>query len=118
MAAAPNDHFAICHRVQPGSALNQEAKYPDLVKAYGNGSVPNSKQIVKIEEILSALEITTNPYYHYFDSLPSEKIDDKPHLAAEKTHREILHLLNWHEASHMGQAQITWNAFRAFRGHI
>lgn len=98
--------------------LNQEAKYPDLVKAYGNGSVPNPKQIVKIQEILSALEITTNPYYNYFDSLPSEKIDDKPHLAAEKTHREILHLLNWHEASHMGQAQITWNAFRAFRGHI
>ena len=77
--------------------LNQDAKYPDLVKSYGNGS---------------------SPYYNYFQSLPPEKIQDKPHLAAEKTHREILHLLNWHEASHMGQAQITWNAFRAFRGHI
>jgi hypothetical protein len=98
--------------------LNQDAKYPDLVKSYGNGSVPNSKLIVKIEEILSAFEITTKPYYSYFESLDPEKIEDKPHLAAEKTHREILHLLNWHEASHMGQAQITWNAFRAYRGHI
>ena len=98
--------------------LNQDARYPDLVKAYGNGSVPNPKIIVKVEEILSALETTTSPYYNYFQSLPPEKIQDKPHLAAEKTHREILHLLNWHEASHMGQAQITWNAFRAFRGHI
>ena len=98
--------------------LNQEVKYPDLVKVYGNGSVPNSKLIVKVEEILSALEITTKPYYNYFESLSPERIEEKPHLSAEKTHREILELLNWHEASHAGQAQITWNAFRAFRGHI
>ena len=70
--------------------LNQEAKYPDLVKAYGNGSVPNSKLIVKVEEILSALEITTKPYYNYFESLSPERIEEKPHLEAEKTHREIL----------------------------
>lgn len=98
--------------------LNQEPKNPDLVKAYGNGSVPNPKQIVKPEEMLSALELTTKPYYSYFENLPLENLDLKPHDAVDKTHREILHLLNWHEASHHGQAQITWNAFRAFRGHI
>ncbi len=98
--------------------LNQEAKYLELVKAYGNGSVPNPKIIVKAEEILSALDITIKPYYEYFETLAPDKIENKPHDGADKTHREILHLLNWHEASHMGQAQITWNAFRAFRGHI
>jgi hypothetical protein len=98
--------------------LNQESKYPELVKAYGNGSVPNPKIIVKVEEILSALDMTTKPYYNYFNNLAPDKIESKPHESADKTHREILHLLNWHEASHMGQAQITWNSFRAFRGHI
>ena len=76
--------------------LNQEPKNQELVKAYGNGSVPNHKIIVKVEEILSALDTTTKPYYDYFESLSPEKINDKPHLAAEKTHKEILHLLNWH----------------------
>ena len=98
--------------------LNQEPKNPELVKSYGNGSIPNPKLILKTEEILSALDITIQPYYIYFENLAPEKIDLKPHLEAEKTHREILELLNWHEASHTGQAQITWNSFRAFRGHI
>ncbi|HMV44223.1 MAG TPA: DinB family protein [Leptospiraceae bacterium] len=98
--------------------LNAEPKNPDLVKAYGNGSVPNPKLIVKVEEILSALELTTKPYYNYFESLPIDKLNEKPHESADRTYKEILHLLNWHEASHHGQAQITWNAFRAFRGHI
>ena len=31
------------------------------------------KLIVKIEEILSALDITTKPYYNYFESLAPEK---------------------------------------------
>lgn len=98
--------------------LNQQPKNTELVKAYGNGSVPDSKIVVKAEEILSALDVTTQPYYKYFEILSPEKINEKPNPEAEKTHREILELLNWHEASHAGQAQITWNAFRAFRGHI
>ena len=98
--------------------LNQEPKNPDLIKVYGNGSVPNSKIIITVKDILSALDISTQPYYDYFETLAPENIESKPHETADKTHREILHLLNWHEASHMGQAQITWNAFRAFRGHI
>jgi hypothetical protein len=98
--------------------LNIEPKFPDLIKAYGNGSTPDSRLIIKIEEIVSALDITIRPYYEYFENLNPEKLDSKPHPGAEKTHREILELLNWHEATHMGQAQITWNSFRAFRGHI
>jgi hypothetical protein len=98
--------------------LNQNPKNPDLVKAYGNGSVPDSKVIVKIEEIVSALDLTTKPLYNYFEALEPEKINLKPHSEADRTNKEILEMLNWHEASHMGQSQITWNSFRAFKGHL
>lgn len=98
--------------------LNMEPKFPDLVKAYGNGSVPNAKLIVSPETIRTTLNLTTTPFYEYYGTLSIEQFSLKPHEGADRTHKEILELLNWHEASHMGQSQIIWNSFRATKGII
>ena len=84
-----------------------------LVERYAGGSKPEAGIKVTPQEIEKTLEESTHPFYDFFQNLPVEKLNEKPHPDADRTFREVLHLLNWHEAEHSGQIQITWNAFKA-----
>jgi hypothetical protein len=86
---------------------------PELVELYGGGSASDPAAYVEPAAIREILERTTEPYYQYYLSIVPERLDDPPYQGADRTHREILYLLNWHEASHQGQCQIIWNSFRA-----
>lgn len=92
--------------------LQGEPKDKDLVKNYGFGSKPDSTIRTSPIEIRTKLQETTDSYYKYFEGLIVESLDVLPHSQSEKTYKDILILLNWHEAEHMGQCQITWNTFR------
>jgi len=92
---------------------HKEPADPALVEQYGGGSKADKNRIVAPEEIRATLEKTTQPYYEFFHALLPEALDDKPFPDSDRTFREILYLLNWHEANHQGQSQIIWNSFRA-----
>lgn len=92
--------------------LQGEPKDKELVKNYGFGSKPDTNLRTSANEIRTKLQETTEIYYKYFENLSIDSIDTLPHSQSEKTYKEILILLNWHEAEHMGQCQITWNTFK------
>ena len=92
--------------------LASDVKNKDLVDRYAGGSTPDSKNIVTPAEIKSQLAQCTEPYYNYFLSIDDKNMTDVPNPETGKTHREILQLLNWHEAHHHGQCQIIWNSFQ------
>lgn len=93
--------------------LEKDVNDKKLVEQYGAGSVPDSSIIVTPDFIRSKLEETTKLYYDYFNSLNIPSLDILPHPKSERSYREILMILNWHEAEHMGQCQITWNTFKS-----
>lgn len=65
------------------------------------------------EMIESGHQETILPYYDFFNRLDPAKLKENPPGSPDKTYREALYLLNWHEASHEGQCRITWNSFKA-----
>lgn len=93
--------------------LQGEPKDKDLVKNYGFGSKPDASIRTSALEIREKLLTTTDVYYKFFESLELESLDVLPHSQSEKTYKDILILLNWHEAEHMGQCQIIWNTFKS-----
>ena len=93
--------------------LEKEVKDKDLVENYASGSTPSASIKVNTEIIKTKLLETTSPYYNYFSNLKIENLDEFPHPRIDRTYRDILMILNWHEAEHMGQCQITWNSFKA-----
>jgi hypothetical protein len=92
--------------------LNIEPKDPTFVKMYGSGSKPDSNIKHSLDYILEKLDETSNHYFEYFLKLEEKSLNEKPKSGFEKTHKEILLLLNWHEAEHTGQCQIIWNSYK------
>lgn len=93
--------------------LEKEVKDKELVENYGSGSIPTIDNIVTSDLIKTKFLEATSPYYNYFSNLKLDNLDEFPHPRLDRTFREVLMLLNWHEAEHMGQCQITWNTFKA-----
>ncbi|MDH5655875.1 MAG: DinB family protein [Spirochaetia bacterium] len=92
--------------------LSGNVKDEKLVNGFAGGSIPDPAKIIAPDEIRMQLEKTTEPYFQYFLSLEESRLSEMPNPDAGRTHREILQLLNWHEAHHHGQCQIIWNSFR------
>ena len=84
-----------------------------LIENYGFGSKPDPLLLTSSEEIRSKLLEFTNIYYDYFSHLHLESLDVPPHPRFDRTYKEILFLMNWHEAEHNGQCQIIWNTFKS-----
>ena len=95
--------------------LEKEVKDRELVENYASGSTPTASIRVSPELIKTKLLETTSAYYNYFSNLKIEDLDEFPHPRIDRTYRDILMILNWHEAEHMGQCQITWNSFKALQ---
>ncbi len=86
-----------------------------FIEEFGHGSIPNEKNIISISEIWDKLDLEFKKFYGCYENFPEEKLDEKPVLEINRTHRENIYLMLWHEASHLGQCQITWNSFRAMK---
>jgi hypothetical protein len=68
-----------------------------------------------IHTISQALAATAPPFLSYFRALSEDRLSQKPHERADRTHVEIFHLLTWHEAHHQGQCHLAMNCFMAGR---
>ena len=86
-----------------------------LVEHYAGGSESKPDRIVTPTEIREALAETVGPYFEYFLNMSPEKLHEKPNEAADRTHLDMMMLMNWHEAHHQGQCHIIWNSFRAIQ---
>jgi len=95
--------------------LQGQPRNAELVASYAGGSESNVDLIVTPQQIRMALEETSAPYFEYFLKLDPAKLREKPHADADRTHLDILFLLNWHEAHHQGQCHIIWNSFKAIQ---
>ena len=95
---------------------NAEPEDPELVEKFGGGSVPDPNQAIKPDQIKKALDKTLLPFYDLLNKLNPENIHNFPPGSPDRSYRDILYLLNWHEASHEGQCRIIWNSFKADRG--
>ncbi|MCB1143242.1 MAG: DinB family protein [Leptospiraceae bacterium] len=95
---------------------NSEVVNKELVEHFGSGSVPDTNLKHDFSTIRNLLNSSTEKFYSYFNKLSPDQFDSKPFPDSEKTNNEILILLNWHEAEHTGQCQITWNSFKASKG--
>lgn len=93
--------------------LGAQVRNAELVENYAGGSESKTDLIVTPQQIRSALEETSAPYFDYFIKLDPAKLREKPNAAADRTHLDILMLLSWHEAHHQGQCHIIWNSFKA-----
>lgn len=83
---------------------------------FGHGSIPDEKKVFSIHEIESVYQKEFDKFVNVYRDFPEEKLNLQAHPSNERTHRECLYLMIWHEASHLGQCQITWNSFRAMKG--
>ena len=93
--------------------LEKDVLDKKLVENYGFGSKPDPLLLTSSEEIRSKLLEFTNIYYDLFTHLDLESLDVPPHPRFDRTYKEILFLMNWHEAEHSGQCQIIWNTFKS-----
>ncbi len=89
----------------------------DFVKNFGHGSIPDEKIRFTFDELKGFLQRDTNRFWKSLENFPIDELDRKPQTT-DRTFREMILLMNWHECIHIGQSQITWNAFRASRGLI
>lgn len=87
----------------------------EFIKNFGHGSKPDENKKFTFSEIKVFLDRDTGLFLQAFANFPVADLDKIP-TTTERTYREILMLMNWHEAVHIGQSQITWNAFRASKG--
>ena len=94
-------------RILSGTVKNQE-----LVDHFAGGSRPDPDKIIEPEEIKTQLLKTVEPYYKYCLSIEDSAMTAVVNPEVGKTNREIMQLLNWHEAHHHGQCQIIWNSFQ------
>lgn len=83
-----------------------------LVERYAGGSTPDPELKPNPDEIKKTLSITLKPYADFMLGLGEEKLDDIPDESQGRSYRDVLYLLNWHEAHHHGQCQIIWNSFK------
>lgn len=95
--------------------LNQEPKWPDLGKRFGGGSTPDDN-IPSAAEIRRSLDEARSRLLAFIETIDPAKLDQKPFSEAQRTYRESLELLAWHEAHHQGQAHITFNLYQAAHG--
>ena len=86
-----------------------------LVTNYAGGSNPDDQVRITPDQIRSALAATAPPFLSYFRALSEDRLSQKPHERADRTHVEIFHLLTWHEAHHQGQCHLAMNCFMAGR---
>lgn len=86
---------------------------PKLIENYGFGSKPDPNLLTSSEEIRAKLSQMTTLYYDFFSKLNLDTLDVPPHPRFDRTYKDILFLMNWHEAEHMGQCQLIWNTFKA-----
>ena len=94
---------------------NAEPEDQKLVENYAGGSIPNPHDKTSVESIVKNLDKTILPYYDFFNHLDPSRIGEHPPGSPDRTYREILYLLNFHEASHEGQCRIIWNSYKADR---
>ncbi len=89
-----------------------------FLNEFGHGSRPDEKKIFLLSEIESIYQKEFDKFINTYQNFPEEKLSLQAHPSNERTHRENLYLMIWHEASHLGQCQITWNSFRAMKGFL
>lgn len=88
---------------------------PELVKAYGGGSVPSDSAIPTLAVVRSTLEAQITPLREHTKGLNSEQLNQIVTLpnGTTRTVGESIILLAWHEAHHQGQIHLTWNLYKA-----
>ncbi|MDA0838632.1 MAG: DinB family protein [Planctomycetota bacterium] len=92
--------------------LGNTPQWPDLCDRYAGGSTPDDN-IPSIEEVKETLERARQPLLDLLGSLDPSKLDEMPLPDAQRTYRQSLEILSWHEGHHQGQAHITLNLYRA-----
>lgn len=108
-AATHNKYFNVFILQKPAPTA------PELVQAYGGGSVPSDAGIPSLAEVRSALEAQFSPLRDYAKGLSSEQLRVTVKLpnGSTRTVGESIILLAWHEAHHQGQIHLTWNLYKA-----
>jgi hypothetical protein len=86
-----------------------------FISDFGHGSTPDANRRISLDQISQSLDTEFNKFLNAYSVFPEQDLDYKPIPEIDRTHRENIYLMLWHEASHLGQSQITWNAFRAMK---
>lgn len=92
--------------------LKQNPKNEKLVAGFAGGSVPDPENRIPLNSVREILSETFEDYCAFFRKLDPVKLSEKPHPDADRPFKDVLLLLNWHEAEHTGQCQIIWNCFK------
>lgn len=92
---------------------------PDLVAAFGGGSVPADDNIPDLPCIREALAVNFKAFKDYLLSLsPADMSRQVGPPDRRRTIAESAILMAWHEAHHQGQIHLTWNLYRQAHGLI
>lgn len=97
--------------------LGGKEKDPALVAAFGGGSTPSDDNVPSLAQIKSALAEHRGRVLEYLRSLNNAELDKNP-ACPDRTLRDWLLILGWHEAHHQGQAHLTLNLFQASHGQF
>lgn len=96
----------------------QEPRNPQAVADFGGGSTPSDEKVPSLDAIRSALAESYELVRGYISGLTDADLDKVLTNPGNKQRsiRETIILLTWHEAHHQGQIHITWNMYKAAHG--
>ena len=94
--------------------LGKAAIYPEYAPRFKGGSTPDD-DIPTLAQIREVLETTRAELLSTVSSFLDTDLETIPESFRERgwTLKRILHILNWHEGHHQGQAHLTYNLWKA-----
>jgi hypothetical protein len=108
-------HIAITEDIFATERLNPEQSpvCPTLWSRFRGGSVPD-EDIPNIAQVRETLSQTRSGLISTLEMFSDERLSEIPESLKARgwTVRDALHVINWHECHHQGQAHITYNLYR------
>ena len=95
--------------------LNAPPADAGLVERFGGGSTPADDNVPSLAQIKTALAEHRGRVLDYLKSINDAQLDTNP-AGPDRTLRDWLLILGWHEAHHQGQAHLTLNLYQAIHG--
>ena len=83
----------------------------DLCERFAGGSTPSDVDVPTVDAIRDALQRNRKVLIDYLDATQPSDLDRM--LVNDRTLRDWLLILAWHEAHHQGQAHLTLNLYEA-----
>ncbi|MFO0870741.1 MAG: DinB family protein [Pirellulales bacterium] len=109
---AVTEELFATERLVPGTTVRQ----PELVARFRGGSVPDD-ETPALEDVRCELAESRARLLATLSTFREDQLGWIPPALAQRglTLDAVLHLLNWHEAHHQGQAHLTFNLYQASR---